>query len=126
MSLKEQTLAVIDALNRHDFDRLLSMFEEEAVLDLPDGIRVIGHASFRDTLAAYVLRHGITLSDHVVMTDAAGFRVAVECTLNGSDRRDADGGTEVDEGPYALPAVLVLERESDLFLRLSLYSGTRP
>ena len=126
MSLKEQTLAVIDALNRHDFDWLLSMFEEEAVLDLPDGIRVIGHASFRDTLAAYVLRHGITLSDHVVMTDAAGFRVAVECTLNGSDRRDADGGTEVDEGPYALPAVLVLERESDLFLRLSLYSGTRP
>lgn len=126
MSLKEQTLAVVDALNRHDFDTLLPMFEEEAVLDLPDGIRVIGHASFRDTLAAYVLRHGITLSDHVVMTDAAGFRVAVECTLNGSDRRDADGGTEVDEGPYALPAVLVLERESDLFLRLSLYSGTRP
>jgi ketosteroid isomerase-like protein len=126
MSLKEQTLAVVDAINRHDFDTLLPMFEEEAVLDLPDGIRVIGHASFRDTLAAYVLRHGITLSDHVVMTDAAGFRVAVECTLNGSDRRDADGGTEVDEGPYALPAVLVLERESDLFLRLSLYSGTRP
>ncbi|MFN3501612.1 MAG: YybH family protein [Allorhizobium sp.] len=126
MSLKEQTLAVIDALNRHDFDRLLAMFEEEAVLDLPDGIRVIGHASFRDTLAAYVLRHGITLSDHVVMTDAAGFRVAVECTLNGSDRRDADGGTDVEEGPYALPAVLVLERESDLFLRLSLYAGTRP
>ncbi|MFN7090877.1 YybH family protein [Allorhizobium sp. NPDC080224] len=126
MSLKEQTLAVIDALNRHDFDRLLAMFEEEAVLDLPDGIRVIGHASFRDTLAAYVLRHGITLSDHVVMTDAAGFRVAVECTLNGSDRRDAEGGAEADEGPYALPAVLVLERESDLFLRLSLYAGTRP
>jgi ketosteroid isomerase-like protein len=126
MSLKEQTLAVIDALNRHDFDRLLSMFEEEAVLDLPDGIRVIGHASFRDTLAAYVLRHGITLSDHVVMVDAAGFRVAVECTLNGSDRRDADGGADGDEGPYALPAVLVLERESDLFLRLSLYAGTRP
>lgn len=126
MSLKEQTLAVIDALNRHDFDTLLPMFEEEAVLDLPDGIRVIGHASFRDTLAAYVLRHGITLSDHVVMTDAAGFRVAVECTLNGSDRRDADGGTDGDEGPYALPAVLVLERESDLFLRLSLYAGTRP
>ncbi|EKF59959.1 hypothetical protein QWE_07671 [Agrobacterium albertimagni AOL15] len=126
MSLKEQTLAVIDALNRHDFDTLLPMFEEEAVLDLPDGIRVIGHASFRDTLAAYVLRHGITLSDHVVMTDAAGFRVAVECTLNGSDRRDADGGTDVEEGPYALPAVLVLERETDLFLRLSLYAGTRP
>ncbi|SIQ35970.1 SnoaL-like domain-containing protein [Rhizobium sp. RU33A] len=126
MSLKEQTLAVIDALNRHDFDTLLPMFEEEAVLDLPDGIRVIGHASFRDTLAAYVLRHGITLSDHVVMADAAGFRVAVECTLNGSDRRDADGGVGGDEGPYALPAVLVLERDSDLFLRLSLYAGTRP
>lgn len=126
MSLKEQTLAVIDALNRHDFDALLASFEEEAVLDLPDGIRVIGHASFRDTLAAYVLRHGISLSDHVVMTDGAGFRVAVECTLNGSDRRDADRGNEGDEGPYALPAVLVLERESELFSRLSLYAGTRP
>lgn len=126
MSLEDQTLAVIDALNRHDFDALLPMFAEEAVLDLPDGIRVIGHASFRDTLAAYVLRHGITLSDHVVMTDRAGFRVAVECTLNGSDRRDAEGGPSGEQGPYALPAVLVLERENDLFSRLSLFAGARP
>jgi len=126
MSLAEQTLAVIDALNRHDFDALMSMFEEEAVLDLPDGIRVIGHASFRDTLAAYVLRHGITLSDHVVMNDRSGFRVAVECTLNGDDRRDADGGADADQGPYALPAVLVLERENEFFLRFSLYAATRP
>lgn len=126
MSLENQTLAAIDALNRHDFDALLPMFEEEAVLDLPDGIRVIGHASFRDTLAAYVLRHGITLSDHVVMTDGASFRVAVECTLNGSDRHDAESGADGDAGPYALPAVLVLEREGDLFTRLSLYAGTRP
>ncbi|MDH4414095.1 MAG: nuclear transport factor 2 family protein [Rhizobium sp.] len=126
MSLEEQTLAVIDALNRYDFDALLPLFEEEAVLDLPDGIRVIGHASFRDTLAAYVLRHGITLSDHVLMTDGAGFRVAVECTLNGSDRHDADAGGDGEEGPYALPAVFVLEREGDLFSRLSLYAGAKP
>lgn len=126
MSLEEQTLAVIDALNRHDFDALVAFFEDEAVLDLPDGIRVIGHASFRDTLAAYVLRHGITLSDHVVMVNSAGFRAAVECTLNGSDRRDKDGGESAEEGPYALPAVLVVERENEAFSRLSLYAGTRP
>lgn len=126
MSLENQTLAVIDALNRRDFDALLPMFEEEAVLDLPDGIRVIGHASFRDTLAAYVLRHGITLSDHVVMTDVAGYRVAVECTLNGSDRRDAESGAKGEVGPYALPAILVLERDGDLFARLSLFAGARP
>ena len=126
MSLESQTLAVIDALNRHDFDALLPMFDEEAVLDLPDGIRVIGQASFRDTLAAYVIRHGITLADCVVMTDSAGFRAAVECTLNGSDRRDPDGGADADQAPYALPAVLVLERDSDLMARLSLYAGARP
>lgn len=126
MSLANQTLAVIEALNRHDFDALLAMFAEEAVLDLPDGIRVIGHASFRDTLAAYVLRHGISLSDEVVMTDAAGFRVAIECTLNGSDRHDADDGADGDSGPYALPAVVILETEDGLFTRLSLFTGTRP
>ena len=60
------------------------------------------------------------------MVDGAGFRVAVECTLNGSDRHDADSGINGDAGPYALPAVLVLEREGDLFTRLSLYAGTRP
>ncbi len=126
MPLNEQVLTVIDALNRHDFDALLSAFEEEAVLDLPDGIRVIGHSSFRDTLAAYVLRHDITLSDHVIMADSAGFRVAVECTLNGSDRRDIDAGENGEAGPYALPAVMVLEREGERFSRLSLYAGTRP
>jgi len=126
MSLEEQTLAVIDALNRHDFDALVAFFEDEAVLDLPDGIRVIGHASFRDTLAAYVLRHGITLSDEVVMVNSAGFRAAVECTLNGSDRPDKNGGEQAEEGPYAIPAVLVLERENEAFSRLSLYAGTRP
>jgi len=126
MSLEEQTLAALHAFNRHDFDALMPMFEDEAVLDLPDGIRVIGHASFRDTLAAYVLRHGLSLSDHVVMSDRAGFRVAVECTLNGSDRRDANGGNAAEEGPYALPAVIVFEREDALFSRLSLYAGTRP
>ena len=126
MSLEDQTLAALDAFNRHDFDALMPMFEDEAVLDLPDGIRVIGHASFRDTLAAYVLRHGLSLSDHVVMSDRAGFRVAVECTLNGLDRRDANGGKAGDEGPYALPAVIVFEREDALFSRLSLYTGSRP
>jgi ketosteroid isomerase-like protein len=126
MSSANQTLTVIEALNRHDFDALLAMFAEEAVLDLPDGIRVIGHASFRDTLAAYVLRHGITLSDEVVMTDAAGFRVAIECTLNGSDRHDADDGANGDAGPYALPAVVILEAEDGLFTRFSLFTGTRP
>jgi hypothetical protein len=42
MSQEEQVLAVTDSLNRHDFDALLGAFEEEAVLDLPEGIRVIG------------------------------------------------------------------------------------
>lgn len=126
MSPRDQALAVIEALNRHDFDSLLTAFEEEAVLDLPDGIRVIGHASFRDTLAAYVLRHDITLSDHVLMVDEAGFRIAVECTLNGRDHRGVDVDPDGNAGPYALPAVLVLEREGELFGRLSLFAGTRP
>lgn len=126
MSIKDQTLAVIDALNRHDFVALITAFDEEAVLDLPDGIRVIGHASFRDTLSAYVLRHDLTLEDCVVMIDEAGLRVAVECTLNGQNRRGVDADAGGKEGPYALPAVLVLEREEDVFSRLSLFCAVRP
>jgi len=126
MSLETQTLAVIDAFNRRDFDALLAPFEKEAVLDLPDGIRVIGKAAFRDTLAAYVLRHDLRLADQVIMTDGAGFRVAAECTLNGRDRRHVDTDQKEDIVSYALPAVLILEREADLFSRLSLYAGTRP
>ncbi|PYB75452.1 MULTISPECIES: nuclear transport factor 2 family protein [Rhizobium] len=126
MSVKDQTLAVIDVLNRHDFAGLISRFDEEAILDLPDGIRVIGQASFRDTLSAYVLRHDLTLTDCVVMTDDAGFRVAVECTLNGQNRRTVDTDADGEAGPYALPAVLVLEREGELFSRFSLFCAVQP
>ena len=126
MSVKDQTLAVIDALNRHDFAGLITRFDEEAILDLPDGIRVIGQASFRDTLSAYVLRHDLTLTDSVVMTDEAGFRVAVECTLNGQNRRAVDTDANGEAGPYALPAVLVLEPDGALFSRFSLFCAVRP
>jgi hypothetical protein len=121
MSLREQSLAVVDALNRREFDSLIAAFEEDAVLDLPDGVRVIGQETFRDTLSAYVLRHALLLADLVVMTDEAGFRAAIECTLHGGNARGAKDG-----GSYSLPAVLVLAREGELFNRLSLLSATRP
>ncbi len=126
MSVKDQTLAVIDAFNRHDFTGLITRFDEEVILDLPDGIRVIGQASFRDTLSAYVLRHELRLTDAVLMTDEAGFRVAVECTLNGQNRRAVDTDADGEAGPYALPAVLVLERDGDVFSRFSLFCAVRP
>lgn len=126
MSVKDQTLAVIDAFNRHDFAGLVTRFDEDVILDLPDGIRVIGQASFRDTLSAYVLRHELRLTDAVVMTDESGFRVAVECTLNGQNRRAVDTDADGEAGPYALPAVLVLERDGDVFSRFSLFCAVRP
>jgi hypothetical protein len=126
MSLKDQTLAVIDSLNRHDFAGLITRFDEDAILDLPNGIRVVGQASFRDTLSAYVLRHELTLTDSLVMTDEAGFRAAVECTLNGHNRRAIDTDARGEAGPYTLAAVLVLEREGDLFSRLSLFCAVQP
>ena len=126
MSVKDQTLAVIDAFNRHDFAGLVTRFDEDVILDLPDGIRVIGQASFRDTLSAYVLRHELRLTDSVVMTDESGFRVAVECTLNGQNRRAVDTDADGEAGPYALPAVLVLERDGDVFSRFSLFCAVRP
>jgi hypothetical protein len=126
MSLRDQTLALIEALNRRDFDGVTGAFEEEAVLDLPDGIRVIGLASFRDTLAAYILRHDLSLADMLVMTDSAETRGAVECTLKGRDRRGVDAENGVDGGPYSLPAVLILSREGELFNRMSLFAAIRP
>ncbi len=126
MSHKDQTLAVIDALNRHNFDGLIAHFDEDAILDLPDGIRVIGQASFRDTLSAYALRHDLTLADTVVMTDESGFRIAVECTLKGQNRRSVDTEADGEAGPYALPAVIVLERDGERFSRFSLFCAMRP
>ena len=126
MSVKDHALAVITALNHHDFAALISRFDEDAILDLPDGIRVIGQASFRDTLSAYVLRHDLTLTDCVVMTDDAGFRVAVECTLNGQNRRTVDTDKKGEAGPYALSAVLVLERDGETFSRFSLFCAVLP
>lgn len=126
MTVKDQVLAVLDAFNRHDFDALMSGFSDEAILDLPDGIRVIGRSSFRDTLSAYVLRHGLTVADMVVMTDDAGFKTAVECTLKGQDHRRIDARGPDGDDPYSLPAVFIFERDGGQFGRLSLFTQSAP
>ncbi|THV24787.1 YybH family protein [Peteryoungia ipomoeae] len=126
MSVQDQVLAVLDAFNRHDFDALMSGFSDEAILDLPDGIRVIGRSSFRDTLSAYVLRHSLQVEDAIVMTDEAGFKVAVECTLKGQDHRRIDARPPGGGDPYSLPAVLVLERDNGQFGRFSLFTQVAP
>ncbi|KPF45435.1 hypothetical protein [Rhizobium sp. AAP43] len=125
MSVNDQALAVLHALNARNFEGLMAGFDDEAILDLPDGIRVVGSASLRDTLSAYVLRHDMSLEDFVVMTDEAGFRVGIECTLKGRNHRTVDAPAGNDSA-YSLAAVVVLERGEERFSRLSLFTASLP
>ena len=115
MTLTEEVEIILAAINRRDADHWISFFDDDAVLDLPEGHRVVGRDSLRDTLSTLILTYDLVLEDSVVMADGAGFRVAVECTLAGTDR---------DRQSFSLPAVLVFEREDHLITRLSWLMST--
>lgn len=124
MPIRHQMSQAIDALNKRDFDALEALFDPDAVLDMPDGQRVIGFASMRDTLSAYLLRHDARLANGVSMADDAGLRGAFDGTIDGRDR---DTDAAMGQGRrFSLPCVLVFEREDDLLTRLSLYMATVP
>lgn len=116
MTLIDDVETILAAINRRDADHWISFFYDEAVLDLPNGQRVIGRDSLRDTLSAQILRHDLMVEDSVPMADAAGFRVAVECTLVGHEGESRRS--------FSLPAVLLFEREDHLITRLSWYMST--
>lgn len=98
--------SIIDSLNERRFEALDVVVDEECVLDMPGGSRVIGAESLRGTLAEFLMRHEAQFTDIVVMTDAGGLRGAAEVTLRGVWEEEAGG-----EGrSRALPAVLVFER----------------
>lgn len=117
-AMTTQITAALEALNQRDMESFMALVDEDAALDMPDGSRVIGAQSLRDTLSAYLLRHDLSFADAVVMTDAAGLRGAADLTVKGK----AAGG---DAGKaFSLPAVIVFEREAAEFSRISLYLST--
>ncbi|PPJ46065.1 hypothetical protein C0075_10165 [Rhizobium sp. KAs_5_22] len=120
MPIRQQMSHAIEALNQRDFAALETLFDAEAVLDMPDGQRVIGFASMRDTLSAYLLRHDARFANGVAMADDAGLRGAYDGTIEGSDR---DGTSGVGRR-FSLPCVFVFEGEDDHLTRLSLYLST--
>jgi hypothetical protein len=109
----------IEALNQRDFAALEALFDADAVLDMPDGQRVIGFASIRDTLSAYLLRHDARFANGVAMADEAGLRGAYDGTIGGTDSAGTSGSGE--GARFSLPCVLVFEAEDDHLTRLSLY-----
>lgn len=122
MPIRQQMSLAIQALNQRDFAALEALFDADAVLDMPDGQRVIGLASIRDTLSAYLLRHDARFANGVAMADEAGLRGAYDGTIDGSDREGKSNAGK--GGRFSLPCVLVFESEDDHLTRLSLYLST--
>lgn len=123
MRLKSQIDASLAAINRRDFEALMGLIDDDAALDMPDGSRVIGAESIRNTLAAFILGRDIRFSDIVVMTGEADLRGAAEVTLSAVTRA-APGEDEPEEGRVSLPAVVVFERDDGPFQRISLFCAT--
>ncbi|WP_113447219.1 nuclear transport factor 2 family protein [Rhizobium cremeum] len=115
MTLKREISEALNALNQRDFSVFVGLFDADAALDMPDGMRVIGLESLRDTLAAYLPRHDARFVNSVVMVDEGGLRGAV------------DGTMDIAAGEAAsLPCVMVFEKEGERFSRLSLYLSSAP
>lgn len=123
MPIRGQMAKAVEALNQRDFAALERLFDADGVLDMPDGQRVIGFDSLRDTLSAYLLRHDVRFANGVAMADDAGLRGAYDGTMSGIEGQEASGHTGQR---FTLPCVLVFESEDDRLVRLSLYMPTSP
>ena len=123
MPIREQMAKAVEALNQRDFSALERLFDADAVLDMPDGQRVIGFDSLRDTLSAYLLRHDIRFANGVAMADDAGLRGTYDGTISGIEGQETSGHAGQR---FTLPCVLVFESEDDRLIRLSLYLSTAP
>lgn len=123
MPIREQMAKAVEALNQRDFSALERLFDADAVLDMPDGQRVIGFDSLRDTLSAYLLRHDVRFANGVAMADDAGLRGAYDGTISGIEGQETSGHAGQR---FTLPCVLVFESEDDQLIRLSLYLSTAP
>lgn len=113
-SIDSDIATLLDRLNQRDFDGVSRMIDEDCVLDLPGGSRVIGGESVRDSLSAFLMKGDVQFADIVVMRDASGQRGAAEVTLH-SLIGTGDRST--------LPAVVLIERDDDRISRISLYSA---
>lgn len=113
-TLETTVSAVLALLNRRDFDAFERLVDDDCVLDLPGGSRVVGAQSVRDTLSAYLLRLDARLADIVVMTDGPGHRAAAEVTFEAK-------GRDAQEDRFTVPGVFLFERENDVLTRISLY-----
>ncbi len=123
MPIREQMAKAVEALNQRDFSALERLFDADTVLDMPDGQRVIGFDSLRDTLSAYLLRHDVRFANGVAMADDAGLRGAYDGTISGIEGQETSGHAGQR---FTLPCVLVFESEEDRLIRLSLYLSTAP
>lgn len=119
-TMMTQIAAALEALNQRDMEDFMALVDEDAALDMPDGSRVIGAQSLRDTLSAYLLHHDLRFADSVIMVDTAGLRGAADLTVKG----EMAGGDAGDSKAFSLPAVIVFEREATEFSRISLYLST--
>lgn len=123
MPIREQIAKAVEALNQRDFSALERLFDADAVLDMPDGQRVIGFDSLRDTISAYLLRHDVRFANGVAMADDAGLRGAYDGTISGIEGQETSGHAGQR---FTLPCVLVFESEDDRLVRLSLYLSSAP
>ena len=123
MPIREQMAKAVEALNQRDFSALERLFDADAVLDMPDGQRVIGFDSLRDTISAYLLRHDVRFANGVAMADDAGLRGAYDGTISGIEGQETSGHAGQR---FTLPCVLVFESEDDRLIRLSLYLSSAP
>ncbi|HCL67454.1 MAG TPA: hypothetical protein DIC56_21985 [Rhizobium sp.] len=123
MPLRTQIAESLTALNQRDFPAFMRFVGEDAALDMPDGSRVIGAQSLRDTLAAFLMRHDIRFADAVIMVDDTGSRGAADVTVK-AEQKPADGEDDPRGSSVSLPGVIVFERDDALFLRISLYLST--
>ncbi len=123
MPLKTQIAESLTALNQRNFPAFMRFVGEDAALDMPDGSRVIGAQSLRDTLAAFLMRHDIRFVNAVIMVDDTGSRGAADVTVK-AEQEPADGEDDPRRGSVSLPGVIVFERDDALFLRISLHLST--
>lgn len=122
-----QTIAsrFMEALNDRDFDTLSRLVDEDVAFDSLSGERTLGAGSLRSWMMNYLRHFDESLSDIVLMRDAAGQRVAADTTARGTYRETLAGFPDASGQAYSIASVFVFEIEDGLITRLSQYRNIR-
>lgn len=116
---RETIETYFEAFNASDYDRLLSLLDEDVVHDINQGNREIGREKFSWFLARMRQHYDERIDDLVIMTTPDGSRAAAEYTLRGTYLVTAEDQPPASGQTYSIAAGVFFDFDDGRISRIT-------